>query len=192
MKPLALATALGSLLLLYGSEGQDRIGVAAPPLALRSWLHSPPLEMKDLRGKVVLVRWWTDGCSLCSATAPALRRLQQKYGERGLVIVGVFHPKPAGDWSVERARRGAQRLGFTFPVAVDGDWKALHRWWLDQGSRGFTSVSFVVDKAGVIRYVQPGGEFHEGDAGDPAASHQACQTQYKEIDQIIARLLREP
>src|SRR5713226_1690809 len=100
MKRLALAIAFASALLLCGSEGQDRIGVAAPPLALRTWLNSQPLEMKDLRGKLVLIRWWTDGCSLCFATAPALEKLRQKYGGRGLVIIGVYHPKPPGDWSV--------------------------------------------------------------------------------------------
>ena len=55
------------------SRGDDRLGLAAPPLYLKNWLHSRPLDMQVLRGKVVLIRWWTEGCSYCVATAPALR-----------------------------------------------------------------------------------------------------------------------
>jgi thiol-disulfide isomerase/thioredoxin len=171
------------------SRGEDRLGLAAPPLELKSWLHSPPLDMQALRGKVVLVRWWTDGCPFCAATAPALRQFEQKYGTRGLTVIGIFHPKPAGDWSLERMRAAGDRLGLTFPVALDGDWAALRRWWPDLERRGWTSVSFVVDKKGVIRYVHPGGEFHQGQAA--AENHASCERDYKEIEQVISRLLRE-
>src|SRR5258708_15292922 len=75
------------------AEGQELIGRKAPPLELRHWLNSKPLEMSDLRGKVVLLRWWTQGCPLCVATAPALRKLQAEYGRRGLQVVGIYHPK---------------------------------------------------------------------------------------------------
>src|ERR1051325_10028893 len=84
------------------SRGEDRLGVAAPRLELRHWLHSAPLEMEALRGKVVLIRWWTEGCPFCIATAPALLELDHKYGHRGLQVIGIFHPKPAGDRSMER------------------------------------------------------------------------------------------
>jgi peroxiredoxin len=171
------------------SRGEDRLGLAAPPLQLKNWLHSPPLEMQALRGKVVLIRWWTEGCPFCVATAPALRQLEHKYGSRGLAVIGIFHPKPAGDWSLERMRMASDRLGFTFPLALDGDWSALRRWWPDLERRGWTSASFVVDKKGVIRYVHPGGEFHEDRAGEEG--HARCERDYKEIDQVISRLLRE-
>jgi thiol-disulfide isomerase/thioredoxin len=81
-------------------EGQELIGKPAPPLALKDWLNSNPLEMLDLRGKVVLLRWWTEGCPYCVATAPALVSLERTYGSRGLQVIGVFHPsRPAnGRW----------------------------------------------------------------------------------------------
>jgi thiol-disulfide isomerase/thioredoxin len=85
------------------------------------------LKSLKLRGRVVLIRWWTDTCPFCAATAPALQKLQTKYGCLGLQVIGVFHPKPAGDWSVERVREAAKRLNMNFPVALDADWKALHR-----------------------------------------------------------------
>src|SRR5437867_1940905 len=128
------------------ADPSDRIGVAAPPLALENWINSEPLEIARLRGKVVLVRWWTDTCPFCAASAPALIEFDEKYRDRGLVTIGVFHPKPAGDWSVDRMRRAAARLGFRFPVALDAEWTALRRWWLDHHD-SWTSVSFLVDRA---------------------------------------------
>ena len=171
------------------SRGDDRLGLTAPAFELKNWLHSPPLEMHALRGKVVLVRWWTEGCPFCIATAPALRQFEHRYGSRGLAVIGIFHPKPPGDWSLDRMRTASDRLGLTFPVALDGDWSALRRWWPDLERRGWTSVSFVVDRKGVIRYVHAGGEFHEAPAG--GKSHARCERDYKEIEQVIGRLLRE-
>lgn len=173
------------------SRGEDRLRVAAPPLQLGRWLHSSPLEMDALRGKVVLIRWWTEGCPFCIATAPSLRELDRKYGHRGLQVIGIFHPKPAGDWSVERMQAASERLGLSFPVALDGDWTALRRWWPDLERRGWTSVSFVVDKAGIIRYVHPGGEFHQRQPGQDA-QHPQCEREYSNIDRLIQRLLAEP
>jgi peroxiredoxin len=172
------------------SRGEDRLGVVAPRLELQHWLNSPPLEMDALRGKVVLIRWWTDACPFCAATAPALRELDRKYGHRGLQVIGIFHPKPAGDWSVERMQVAGKRLGLNFPVALDGDWTALRRWWPDLEKRGWTSVSFVVDETGVIRYVHPGGEFHEAPGGNDA-QHAQCEREYGNIDRVIQRLLAE-
>ena len=187
------AAALG-LLLMAGSSnatdfsrGDDRLGLPAPRIALQHWLHSAPLEMDALRGKVVLIRWWTEGCPFCASTAPALGELNRKYAGRGLAVIGIFHPKPAGDWSVERMRAASEHLGFTFPVALDADWTALRRWWPDLEKRGWTSVSFIVDKQGIIRYVHPGGEFHRATEPD----HASCDRDYKDIERTIARLLAE-
>jgi peroxiredoxin len=169
------------------SRGEDRLGIPAPPLGLEHWLNSPPLDMDALRGKVVLIRWWTHDCPYCAATAPALKHLDAKYNASGLRVIGIFHPKPAGDWSVERMRAATQQKGFTFPVALDANWTALNRWWPDLEKRGWTSVSFVVDKKGIIRYVHPGGEFHEASERD----HARCDRDYKGIEQTVERLLKE-
>ncbi len=179
MKRLATITLLGLALAAadLAREGDDRLGKPAPPLNLPHWLNSPPLETKSLQGKVVLIRWWTDGCSFCSASAPALRVFDQEYGPRGLQVIGIFHPKPAGDGNLQRVREGARRLGFTFPIALDTDWSALRRWWFDSGTRDWTSVSFLVDKRGMIRYIHPGGTIEEQD--------------FREIEQMIQRLLAQ-
>jgi peroxiredoxin len=171
-------------------DGSELVGRTAPPLKLSHWLNSQPLEMSDLRGKVVLVRWWTQGCPYCEATGPALRTFQRKYESQGLQIVGVYHPKPAGNWDMQALKDATAEKQFTFPVALDGDWTALKRWWLDQ-ERDFTSVSFVVDRRGIIRYVHPGGEFHEGAQGG-FDSHESCNRDYRTIEATIQRLLAEP
>ena len=71
--------------------GEGRIGQAAPPFELKAWLNADPLEPADLKGNVLLVRWWTDTCPFCSTTAPVLRELNRKYRGRGLRVIGIFH-----------------------------------------------------------------------------------------------------
>ncbi|HLH01222.1 MAG TPA: TlpA disulfide reductase family protein [Bryobacteraceae bacterium] len=146
--------------LSFAAEGDELLGKPAPPLGLRDWINSPPLEISQLRGKVVLLRWWTEGCPYCAATAPALNNLQQIYGERGFEVIGIYHPKPPGKWSMAAVRRAVAEKHFTFPVAIDGSWTALKRWWLTKDP-DFTSVSFLLDQNGIVRHVQPGGEYHE-------------------------------
>ena|SRR5438067_3451454 len=82
-------------------DGAELIGKPAPPLRLKDWLNSKPLEISDLGGKVVLLRWWTEGCPFCAATAPALISLEETYGPSGLQVIGIFHPKPPvnGRWN---------------------------------------------------------------------------------------------
>src|SRR5215469_12056317 len=101
------------------ADGSELIGHPAPTLQLKDWVNSTRLEMQDLTGKVVLLRWWTDTCDLCAATAPALRKLQAEFGDRGFTVIGIFHPKPPGDHDLERVGRAVAKYNFTFPVALD-------------------------------------------------------------------------
>ncbi len=187
--PVALQVKAKARERLDGKErnGKELIGRPAPPLGLEHWIHSQPLEMNRLKGKVVLLRWWTGGCPLCEATAPALRKLQRDYENRGLQVIGIYHPKPPGDWDIAKLQAAAEEKQFTFPIALDADWSALKRWWLDR-ERDYTSVSFLVDRTGVIRYVHPGGEFHEGTQGS-YASHETCNRDFRDIEGEIQKLL---
>lgn len=167
------------------------VGMPAPPLRLQHWLDGPAIEMDELRGRVVLLRWWTDRCPLCEASAPALRALHERFGPEGLVVIGVFHPKPKASLKEarERAKAGAARFGFEFPVALDHDWQALARWWLDGRSRAATSITLLIDRQGVIRYVHPGGEYHRGGGGPHMADHTSCHEALDELERRIAELL---
>jgi peroxiredoxin len=142
-------------------------------------MGSPPLHLAALRGKVVLVRWWTAGCPFCSATAPALRTFHRDYASRGLVVVGMYHHKEDSPFEPSVYEETAKRYGFTFPVAFDPEWKTLKQW-LHGADTGFTSVSFLLDKKGTIRLVHPGGQYVAGDAD------------YAKMRETIERLLAEP
>src|SRR5688572_17008472 len=74
--------------------GKDLIGTAAQPFTFDTWLNSKPLSLEGLRGKVVVIRWWTaPGCPFCAASAESLESLWKKHSDRGLVVVGAYHHK---------------------------------------------------------------------------------------------------
>jgi peroxiredoxin len=159
------------------------VGTTPPAWKAERWMNSPPLELEKLRGSVVLVRWWTAGCPFCSTTAPSLKKFDQMYGSRGLRIVGMYHHKEATPFNPKVYEETAAKLGFTFPVAVDPDWHTLESWLRDRDgkavSTGWTSITFVLDKRGVIRHVHPGGSYVEG---EPA---------YDQMRTVLERLLVE-
>lgn len=140
-------------------------GTRPPEWQPELWMNSAPLSLADLRGKVLLVRWWTAECPYCSASAPALRTLDQDYRDRGLVVVGMYHHKDGGRFDPEVYRRTAKEYGFAFPLAFDPEWRTLKSWMRGEDT-GWTSVSFLIDRQGVVRYVHPGGEYVAGDPSE--------------------------
>jgi peroxiredoxin len=146
-------------------EGAELIGTPAPAWEATDWLGSPPLTLAGLRGKVVLVRWFmSTDCPYCTASAPALNDLHARYAARGLVVIGMYHHKQVEPLAVDAVRGWAQDFRFQFPVAIDRDWHTLNRWWLGERKRDFTSVSFLIDRHGVIRHIHPGGRMALGTA----------------------------
>src|SRR4051812_11304299 len=140
------------------------VGTKPPEWQVQDWINSPPLKLKELRGKVVLVRWWTaPECPYCRATAPALNEFNKEYSARGLQVIGFYHHKGDEPLKLADVKKFAVNFGFEFPVAIDPEWKTLHQWWLDQGDHDFTSVSFLIDRKGVIRYIHPGGQYVKGE-----------------------------
>jgi thiol-disulfide isomerase/thioredoxin len=167
------------------NSGVELLGTRAPAWRFDRWLRTRPLTLPELHGKVVLVRWWTEGCPYCETTLPAIEALRHRHGD-DFVVIGVFHPKPPGNVSDARVLAAARRLGFDGPIAVDPRWAMLRRWWLDADpSRGWTSVSFLVDRDGVIRWVHGGGEYHP--SRDP--EHASCDARYHELERAIAAAL---
>ena len=174
-----------TLLAADPEDGAELIGRRAPAWSFERWIRSPALTPQDLHGKVVLLRWWTDGCELCAATLPGLEALRKRYGHDGLVVIGVYHPKPPRAVSDRDIIAFANRLGFRGPIAVDQRWSTLERYWLADHERGFTSVSFLIDRDGLIQWVQSGGEYHPSD--DPR--HASCDRDYRGLEQALATLL---
>lgn len=169
-------------------EGSELLGIRPPDWTISEWLNSEPLTLGSLRGKVVLVRWWTSpGCPYCEATAPTLNDFWQRYHDRGLEVIGMYHHKADLPLTREHVAAEAGKFGFKFPVAIDADWKTLHRWWLDttprrgrfSSERPFTSVTFLLDREGVIRHIHPGGVIQKGDPGYEAL--------VRAIEELLAR-----
>ena len=167
-----------------GDSGAELLGRPARPLTFERWARGGPLELKSLRGRVVLLRWWTDGCPYCGGSLPALERLREQHARDGLVVIGVYHPKPRGPRRDADIVAAAKRLGFHGPIAVDERWSTLARWWLDgHPERGFTSVSFLIDRGGRVRWVHRGGELHPGAAGD------ACDMAWRDLERTLPKVL---
>lgn len=146
-------------------ENYELVGTLAPEWSVSHWVNSQPLRLEDLRGSVVLVRWWTaPQCPFCRASAPALNEFFETYKSQGLVVIGFYHHKAPTPLKPHQVKTYSGRFGFQFPVAIDARWQTLRRWWLQGNRRGWTSVTFLLDRQGVIRYIHPGGQYVKGDA----------------------------
>jgi len=140
-----------------------------------------PLWLDDLRGKVVLVRWFMDSsCPECSATAPALREFDQLYRDAGLAVVGMFHNS---ERSLDEVREIVRQFDYTFPVAIDRQTATRRQWTLGGDDCGYCdpyrSVTFLLDRRGVVRHVHREGRYVKGD------------TAYERMRAEIERLLMD-
>jgi thiol-disulfide isomerase/thioredoxin len=112
-----------------------------------AWINSPALQPADLKGKVVLVDFWTYSCINCLRTLPAMRAWYERYKDQGLVIVGVHSPEFAFEGEPAKVERAVKRFGLQYPVAVDANhsiWNAFHnQYW---------PAHYLVDASGRIRY----------------------------------------
>src|ERR1700722_3254438 len=119
------------MLLSQARAEEVLIGTKPPEWQVTNWFNGSRGKLADLRGKVVLVRWWTaPDCPYCRATAPALNEFYEKYHAQGLEVIGFYHHKSEEPLKVETVRKYADDFGFKFPVAIDTNWKTLHKWWL--------------------------------------------------------------
>jgi len=111
------------------------------------WVNSKPLKLAELKGKVVVVHFWTNGCINCIHNYPHYRAWTDKYkGNKDLVMIGIHTPEFDAEKNVGRIKERASKNRLTFPIAVDNDnanWKA----W---GNRYWPCV-YLVDKTGTIR-----------------------------------------
>jgi cytochrome c biogenesis protein CcdA/thiol-disulfide isomerase/thioredoxin len=133
-----------------------------------AWLNTAPLTSENLRGKVVLIDFWTYSCINCLRTLPYVKAWADRYKESGLVVIGVHAPEFAFEKDEGNVRRAIRDLGITYAVALDNDyaiWQAFdNRYW---------PAHYFVDAAGRIR----GHHFGEGN--------------YEESEQLIRTLLAE-
>lgn len=121
------------------------------------WINSRPLQLADLEGRVVLLDFWTYGCWNCTRSVAWIKELQARFGERGLVVVGVHTPEFRHEKDVFKVKEQVARLELDHPIMVDNDfsyWKAMNnRYW---------PTFYLIDKSGRVRD-RAIGEMHSED-----------------------------
>ncbi len=132
------------------------------------WLNSPPLSAEALKGKVVLVDFWTYSCINCLRSLPYVKAWAEKYHDQGLVVIGVHAPEFAFERDVNNVTQAMQDLGITYPVAIDNNYKVWRAF-----NNQYWPAHYFADAKGQIRYHH----FGEGD--------------YAESERVIQQLLRE-
>lgn len=159
---------LGYLECPGAGDGGELVGQLAPEWSFVEWVNGPRRSLAELRGRVVLVRFWTaPACPHCRKTMPALQALAVELADQPVTFVGAFHSKPEGRTSLAEAVDVANGWGVKFPIAFDQEWKTLRTWWLTgKAHRHATSATFVVGKDGRFVHVHPGPVFFPSD--DPA------------------------
>lgn len=130
---------------------------------LTNWINSPPLTLSHLKGKVVLVDFWTYSCINCIRSIPYVEKWYQSYNEKGLVVVGVSTPEFAFEHNPTNVSAAVKRDGITYPVALDNNYDTWNAYDNDSWP-----ADYLIDKTGNIRYVSLG-------EGDYATTEKAIQ-----------------
>lgn len=153
-----LATQTSSRLTHKLSSANGVLNVQPTPApefqGLTSWINSSPLTMANLRGKVVLVDFWTYSCINCIRTLPYVEKWYQAYGNKGLVVVGVNTPEFAFEHNPANVQAAVKKDGILYPVALDNDYDTWNAY-----RNNSWPADYLIDKQGNIRYISLG----EGD-----------------------------
>ncbi len=144
-------------------------GPAPALVGLDAWFNSPPLTLAGLRGKVVLVDFWTFGCINCLHTLPHVNAWAEKYREHGLVVIGIHTPEYAYEHSASALQTAMRRFGVRHPVAQDNRYETWRAW-----RNQYWPAHYLVDQRGTVvrRHVGEGG--------------------YDEMERAISTLLAQP
>jgi thiol-disulfide isomerase/thioredoxin len=132
------------------------------------WLNSPPLTKEQLRGKVVLVDFWTFSCINCIHTVPYVRAWAEKYKDQGLVVIGVHAPEFAYEKKIDNVKKAVKDFGLDYPVAIDNNYKIWRAF-----DNSYWPAHYFIDAKGQIRY------------------HHFGEGAYDESEKVIQDLLAE-
>jgi thiol-disulfide isomerase/thioredoxin len=141
----------------------------APEIISPTWINSEPLKMEDLRGKVVMVEFWTFGCWNCRNIEPYVKEWHDKYAKQGLVVIAVHSPEFSNEKEVDKVKTYVQENNIPYAVPIDNDFRI----WRQYRNRYWPTL-YVIDKKGTIQYTRIG----EG--------------AYEQTEETIQRLLAEP
>jgi cytochrome c biogenesis protein CcdA/thiol-disulfide isomerase/thioredoxin len=160
---------------LVGREGSPieesalrDFGVAPDFEQIALWVNSEPLTLQALRGKVVMLDFWTYSCVNCLRTLPHVKEWYSTYRDDGLVVVGVHTPEFSFERVAENVRREVDSLGIEYPVALDNQYGTWNAW-----QNRYWPAKYFIDRRGHVRFAH----FGEGD--------------YTESEEVIRTLLAE-
>jgi cytochrome c biogenesis protein CcdA/thiol-disulfide isomerase/thioredoxin len=147
--------ALGQL--QEGKGPAPEVGKKAPELeGIVNWINSPPLSLMKLKGKVILVDFWTYSCINCLRTLPFIKEWYEKYKDKGFVVIGVHTPEFEFEKDPGNVAQAVSRLHVSYPIAQDNyyaTWEAYHN--------HYWPADYLIDQNGILRHIH----FGEGDYG---------------------------
>src|SRR5229473_2625262 len=132
------------------------------------WLNSKPLTAEDLKGKVVLVDFWTYSCINCLRAIPYVRAWAEKYRDHGLLVIGVHAPEFAFERNVDNVKKAISTLRIGYPVAIDNDYKVWRAF-----ENEYWPAHYFIDAKGLIRH------------------HHFGEGEYDESERVIQKLLAD-
>jgi uncharacterized protein (DUF2147 family)/peroxiredoxin len=150
------------------TSSRDDFGAAPEFVGIERWVNSPPLSLAALRGKVVLIDFWTSACGNCIHALPHVEKWHETYASQGLVVVGVHTPETPAEALPETVDRAVKRWKLQYPIAQDNDYET----WKAYGNHYWPAV-YLIDAKGRIALRNYG----EGS--------------YDDIETAIQELLRE-
>jgi len=160
-------------LVVHGADAGDVAPRPAPALPETGWLNTPdgkPLRLAGLRGKVVLVEFWTYACWNCRNVQPYVKAWHEKYAPDGLVVIGVHTPELDFERKPENVKKYVAEQKIAYPVVLDNDFAAWERY----GNQYWPAI-YLIDAEGQIVYVAIG----EGNYARTEARLQALLRQAK-------------
>src|ERR1700744_1118417 len=165
-----LAWAAGGTFPLNAQDAPSIVGSSPLPglSGATGWINSPPLTAKQLRGKVVLVDFWTYSCINCLRAVPYVRAWADKYKDSGLVVIGVHTPEFNFEGQMPNVEKAVKKFGITYPIALDSNqaiWNSFHN--------EYWPAHYFIDAKGKVRFEH----FGEGN--------------YDQSEQWIRQLLQE-
>ena len=151
-------TITGTLILLLGitwivnaPSGHARLGSKAPEITNKVWLNSEPLKLEDLRGKVVMVEFWTFGCWNCRNIEPYVKAWHEKYVDQGLVVIAIHSPEFQYEHDVSRVQEYIKDKQLGYAVPIDNDFKTWRKF-----KNRYWPTLYLIDKNGIIQYTKIG------------------------------------
>jgi peroxiredoxin len=164
------------------------LGQHLGPWQLSPWANSQPLSLENLRGRVVVIRFWSDNSDACSYTMPALQRLAEEFRDRPVTFIGAYVSHDSlleNDWTHAAAQ--ARQWKLTFPLAHDRQGWTLNQWWLSRLDHLPLTPTFLLGTDGRVIYVQPGPGFFPTD--DPR--YKLCNEDYRALRAAIRGALKQ-